>query len=96
MGAIPGRQKAGKSGDFVWMPVEVPGATYGVQEEQGIFQRLQAVDITWKSRIRHSTRLRSSPAMSDYLTANRKKIKAITASAIWSTAASSGCSIRLA
>ena len=25
-----------KSGDFVWMPVEVPGATYGVQEEEGI------------------------------------------------------------
>ena len=23
-----------KSGDFVWMPVEVPGATYGVQEEK--------------------------------------------------------------
>src|SRR5919205_97608 len=23
-----------KGGDFVWMPVEVPGATYGVQEEQ--------------------------------------------------------------
>ncbi|MEA2026288.1 MAG: substrate-binding domain-containing protein, partial [Chloroflexota bacterium] len=25
-----------ESGDFVWMPVEVPGATYGVDEEMGI------------------------------------------------------------
>jgi simple sugar transport system substrate-binding protein len=25
-----------EEGDFVWMPVEVPGATYGVQEEEGI------------------------------------------------------------
>ena len=25
-----------KEGDFVWMPVEIPGATYGVQEEEGI------------------------------------------------------------
>ena len=29
-------KKLVKSGDFVWMPVEVPGATYGVQEEEGI------------------------------------------------------------
>ena len=25
-----------KSGDFVWMPVEVPGASYGVEEKKGI------------------------------------------------------------
>ena len=31
-----------KSGDFVWMPVEVPGASYGVEEEEGHRHRLQA------------------------------------------------------
>src|SRR5262249_14625078 len=30
-----------KKGDFVWMPVEVPGATYGVLEKQGIDQVFQ-------------------------------------------------------
>src|SRR3977135_1707997 len=25
-----------KKGDFVWMPVEIPGASYGVEEEKGI------------------------------------------------------------
>ena len=31
-----------KKGDFVWMPVEVPGATYGVQEDRRHLERLQA------------------------------------------------------
>jgi len=35
-----------KSGDFVWMPVEVPGATYGVQEEQGISSVLKPLGVT--------------------------------------------------
>ena len=43
-----------KSGDFVWMPVEVPGASYGVVDQATVISR-----------------------MTDYLTANRKKIKAI-------------------
>ena len=30
-----------KQGDFVWLPVEVPGATYGVQEEEGIASVLE-------------------------------------------------------
>ena len=35
-----------KSGDFVWMPVEVPGATYGVQEEEGIKSVFEPLGIT--------------------------------------------------
>ena len=37
-----------KSGDFVWMPVEVPGATYGVQEEEGITSVFEPLGITWE------------------------------------------------
>src|SRR5271166_2379552 len=37
-----------KSGDFVWMPVEVPGASYGVVEEQAIAGVLKPLNITWE------------------------------------------------
>ena len=54
-----------KAGDFVWMPVEVPGATYGVQEERGHHERLQAArHHLRKSPRRRSTRPKSSPAWS--------------------------------
>jgi simple sugar transport system substrate-binding protein len=66
-----------KSGDFVWMPVEVPGATYGVQEEQGIASVFKPLDITWE--VTEATRDQAEviTRMSDYLTANRSKVKAI-------------------
>jgi simple sugar transport system substrate-binding protein len=51
-----------KQGDFVWLPVEVPGASYGVEEEKGIKEVFEPQVIT---------------RMSDYLNANRAKIKAI-------------------
>ncbi len=35
-------------GDFVWMPVEVPGATYGVQETEGIASVFEPLGITWE------------------------------------------------
>jgi simple sugar transport system substrate-binding protein len=35
-------------GDFVWMPVEMPGATYGVQEEEGIASVFEPLGITWE------------------------------------------------
>ncbi len=35
-----------KKGDFVWMPVEIPGATYGVQEEEGIKSVFEPLGIT--------------------------------------------------
>ena len=37
-----------KAGDFVWMPVEIPGATYGVQEEEGIKSVFGPLGITYE------------------------------------------------
>ena len=37
-----------ESGDFVWMPVEIPGATYGVQEEEGIKSVFEPLGITYE------------------------------------------------
>jgi simple sugar transport system substrate-binding protein len=66
-----------KSGDFVWMPVEVPGATYGVQEEQGISSVLKPLGVTWEVTETTLDQAEIITRMSDYLTANRTKIKAI-------------------
>jgi len=66
-----------KSGDFVWMPVEVPGATYGVQEEQGISSVFKPLNITWEVTEATLDQGEVISRMSDYLTANRSKIKAI-------------------
>ena len=66
-----------KAGDFVWMPVEVPGATYGVQEEQGIAAVFKPLGITWEVTDATLDQAKSSRRMSDYLTANHKKINAI-------------------
>ena len=37
-----------KEGDFVWMPVEIPGASYGVEEEKGIASVFEPLGITWE------------------------------------------------
>src|SRR5215213_8440771 len=66
-----------KSGDFVWMPVEVPGATYGVQEEEGIASVFKPMGITWEVTDATLDQGEIITRMSDYLTANRQKIKAI-------------------
>src|SRR6185437_14320579 len=66
-----------KSGDFVWMPVEVPGATYGVQEEQGISSVLKPLGVTWEVTETTLDQAEIITRMSDYLTANRSKVKAI-------------------
>ena len=66
-----------KSGDFVWMPVEVPGATYGVQEEEGIASVLKPMGVTWEVTDNTLDQADVITRMSDYLTANRGKIKAI-------------------
>lgn len=66
-----------KAGDFVWMPVEVPGATYGVQEEQGISSVFKPLGITWEITETTLDQAEIITRMSDYLTANRAKIKAI-------------------
>jgi simple sugar transport system substrate-binding protein len=70
-------KKLVKSGDFVWMPVEVPGATYGVQEEEGISSVFKPLNITWEITDSTLDQAEIITRMSDYLTANRTKIKAI-------------------
>jgi len=66
-----------KEGDFVWMPVEVPGATYGVQEEEGISSVFKPLNITWEVTDTTLDQGEIINRMSDYLTANRAKVKAI-------------------
>jgi simple sugar transport system substrate-binding protein len=66
-----------KSGDFVWMPVEVPGATYGVQEEEGIASVLKPLGVTWEVTDSTLDQAEIINRMVDYLTAHRTKIKAI-------------------
>lgn len=70
-------KKLVKEGDFVWMPVEVPGATYGVQEEEGIASVFKPLNITWEVTDTTLDQAEIITRMSDYLTANRGKIKAI-------------------
>ena len=64
-----------KSDDFVWMPVEVPGATYGVQEEEA--SPCSSPGVTWEVTDNTLDQAEVITRMSDYLTANRAKIKAI-------------------
>ena len=66
-----------KSGDFVWMPVEVPGASYGVEEEKGIATVFKPLGITWEVTESTLDQADAISRMSDYLTANRAKIKGI-------------------
>ena len=66
-----------KSGDFVWMPVEVPGATYGVQEEQGIASVFKPLGITWEVAEATLDQAEIITRMTDYMTAHRSKMKAI-------------------
>jgi simple sugar transport system substrate-binding protein len=66
-----------KEGDFVWMPVEVPGATYGVQEEEGIASVFEPLGITWEVTDATLDQAEIITRMSDYLLANREKINAI-------------------
>jgi simple sugar transport system substrate-binding protein len=66
-----------KSGDFVWMPVEVPGATYGVQEEEGIKSVFEPLGITWEVTDNTLDQAEVITRMTDYLTANREKISAV-------------------
>jgi simple sugar transport system substrate-binding protein len=65
------------SGDFVWMPVEIPGATYGVQEEEGIKSVLEPLGITYEVTEATLDQGEVITRMTDYLTANKDKISAI-------------------
>lgn len=64
-------------GDFVWMPVEVPGASYGVLEEEGIATVFEPLGITWEVTDATLDQADVISRMSDYLTANGDDIDAI-------------------
>lgn len=66
-----------KAGDFVWMPVEVPGASYGVEEEKGIKEVFEPLGITWEVTDATLDQAEVINRMTDYVTANRAKIKAM-------------------
>ncbi|MBE7183778.1 MAG: substrate-binding domain-containing protein [Methylobacterium mesophilicum] len=66
-----------KKGDFVWMPVEVPGASYGVEEEKGVREVFEPLGITWEVTETTLDQAEVITRMSDYLSANRAKIKGI-------------------
>ena len=66
-----------QEGDFVWMPVEVPGATYGVQEEEGVASVFEPLGITWEVTDATYEQATVIDEMTNYLTANRDKIDAM-------------------
>jgi len=66
-----------EEGDFVWMPVEVPGATYGVQEEEGIASVFEPMGITWEVTDATLDQAEIITRMTDYITANRDRIDAM-------------------
>jgi simple sugar transport system substrate-binding protein len=66
-----------KKADFVWTPVEVPGATYQTLQTQGYESVFKPLDITSEITETKLDQAEVISRMSDYLTANRSKIKAI-------------------
>jgi simple sugar transport system substrate-binding protein len=66
-----------EAGDFVWMPVEVPGASYGVEEEKGIASVFEPLGVTWEVTDATLDQAEVITRMSDYLLANRENISAI-------------------
>lgn len=66
-----------KEGDFVWTPVEVPGASYGVEEEKGIAEIFEPLNITWEVTDATLDQAEVIQRMTDYITANRDRISAM-------------------
>jgi simple sugar transport system substrate-binding protein len=66
-----------QEGDFVWLPVEVPGAVYGVSETEGIASVFDPMGITYEVTDNTLDQAEVISRMADYLTANQDKIVAI-------------------
>jgi simple sugar transport system substrate-binding protein len=66
-----------KEGDSVWMPVEVPGATYQTEEEKGIKSVFEPLRITYEVFNASGDPAQSLQNMTDYMTANASKVDAI-------------------
>ncbi len=66
-----------KEGDFVWMPVEVPGASYGVEEERGIATVFEPMNVTWEVTDATLDQAQVIQRMTDYVIANGDRISAM-------------------
>ena len=66
-----------QQGDHVWMPVEVPGASYQTEEENGIKSIFEPLGITYEVFNASGDPAQSLSNMTDYLTANKDKVDAI-------------------
>ena len=66
-----------KSGDYVWMPVEVPGATYQTEEESGVKSVFDPLNIKAEVFNASGDPAKSLSNMTDYLTANASKVNAV-------------------
>jgi len=66
-----------KKGDKVWMPVEVPGATYGAVETQGIASVFDPLGIKYEVFDAKYDPIETLNNMVDYLTAHGGEIKAM-------------------
>lgn len=66
-----------EAGDFVWLPVEVPGATYQVLATDGIATVFDPLGITYEVTDSTLDQAEIITRMSDYLTANGEDIDAI-------------------
>jgi simple sugar transport system substrate-binding protein len=66
-----------ESGDFVWMPVEIPGATYQVLETEGIASVFDPLGVEYEITEATLDQAEVITRMSDYLLANREDIDAI-------------------
>lgn len=66
-----------ESGDFVWLPVEVPGATYATREKKGIISVFKQHGIDWEVTGATLDQSQIISKMVYYLTAHHDKIDAI-------------------
>ena len=66
-----------QAGDFVWLPVELPGQTYQTQETEGIASVFDPLGITYEVTEATLDQADIITRMSDYLTANQSRINAI-------------------
>jgi simple sugar transport system substrate-binding protein len=66
-----------KQGDFIWTPVEVPGATYQTLQTQGYETVFKPLGITTEITECKLDQAEVIARMSEYLTAKRGRIKAI-------------------
>ena len=66
-----------KAGDTVWMPVEVPGATYGAEETKGIASIFDPLGIKYEVFDAKYDPIETLNNMVDYLTAHGNDINAM-------------------